>query len=131
MSFKKKIKPLHKDSRGKIVKLAEGDFASALLITSKKGSVRANHYHKKDSHWCYMISGSMRYWYKDLSKKNNRRRSLIIRAGDSVYTPPMLAHAMEFLEASQFLALTAKKRDRTKYENDTVRMKLLKTDETK
>ena len=33
----------YSDVRGDLVKLLEGDIKSSLLITSKKGSVRANH----------------------------------------------------------------------------------------
>ena len=125
MSYKKTIIPIHRDNRGSIIKILEGKITSVLLIPSKKGAVRANHYHKQDSHYVYMISGKMRYSTKNLLKKNSRRSSVILKQGDLVYTPPRMAHAMEFLEDSVFLALTTKSRKKKIYEDDTVRIKLI------
>lgn len=121
----KKIKPIDKDGRGSIIRVMEGKITSVLVIPSKKGAMRANHYHKKDSHYVYIVSGKMRYTAKDLSKKRSKKQSVILRAGDLVYTPPMVAHAMEFLEDSMFLALTTERRDKKHYENDTVRLELV------
>ena len=58
----KQIKPEFTDERGEIFKLLDDGktvVKSVLLITCKKGAIRANHYHKKDSHYVYMLSGSM------------------------------------------------------------------------
>lgn len=119
------LKPVDRDKRGSIIKIIEGKITSVLVIPSKKGAVRANHYHKRDTHYVYMVSGKMRYTIKDLSKKQARKQSVILKSGDLVYTPAMTAHAMEFLENSVFLALTTRKRDQKRYENDTVRLKLV------
>lgn len=119
------LKPIDQDKRGSIIKVMEGKITSVLVIPSKKGAVRANHYHKKDTHYVYMISGKMRYTVKDLSKKRARKQSVILSPGDLVYTPAMIAHAMEFLEDSVFLALTTRKRDQKSYENDVVRVSLI------
>lgn len=119
------LKPIDQDKRGSIIKVMEGKITSVLVIPSKKGAVRANHYHKKDTHYVYMVSGKMRYTVKDLSKKLAKKQSVILRAGDLVYTPAMTAHAMEFLEDSVFLALTTRKRDQKSYENDVVRVSLI------
>ena len=125
MIQKQKLIPINQDERGQIVKVLEGKITSVLVIPSKKGAVRANHYHKKDTHYVYMISGKMRYTVKDLSKKRARKQWVILNPGDLVYTPAMTAHAMEFLEDSVFLALTTQKRDQKNYENDTVRITLV------
>src|SRR3989344_6988539 len=116
------LKPINQDERGGIIKVLEGKITTVLVIPSKKGAVRANHYHKKDNHYVYMVSGKMRYTIKDLSKKRARKQSVILKTGDLVYTPPMAAHAMEFLEDSVFLALTTELRDQKHYENDTTRI---------
>ena len=57
------------DDRGLIqslVSLDEPKIQSAVIIESKKGSVRANHYHKEDWHYCYLITGSIDYYYRDV-----------------------------------------------------------------
>ena len=38
------------DDRGAIQPLVDADMKSCVLITSKKGTVRANHYHNTDWH---------------------------------------------------------------------------------
>ena len=125
MVQKQRLIPISQDERGQIVKILEGKITSVLVIPSRKGAIRANHYHKKDTHYVYMISGKMRYTVKDLSKKRARKQWVILNPGDLVYTPAMTAHAMEFLEDSVFLALTTQKRDQKHYEDDTVRIALV------
>lgn len=127
MKYVRSVKPFYKDSRGELSHLLDGKtkIVSAVLITCKKGSVRANHYHKHDTHYSYMIQGSMEYVHKDLSKKNAKKQSFIVREGQIIVTPPMFGHAMKFLEDSLFLALTTEPRSRAEYENDTERIELI------
>ena len=122
-----KIQPPHTDERGSITNLLEVNFPlrSILLITSRKGSIRANHYHKKDSHYVYLLQGKMEYTEKDMSAKNKRKRSIIVKPGDLILSPPMMAHAMRFLEDTVFLAFTTEPRDQRSYEEDTVRIQLI------
>lgn len=113
-----------KDARGGIQPLVNGGFESAQLITCNKGAVRANHYHKKDWHYCYMVYGSMRYYSRpagsDLSPE-----WLLVSAGQTVFTPPMEDHAMEFLENSAFINFAGRPRDSADYEDDLVRVQLI------
>lgn len=134
MKFVKKIKPFHTDARGEMFYLLDksAPITSALYITCKKGAIRANHYHKKDTHYSYMINGSMEYTYKKLKTQSSRLaakraklKTVIVSAGEIVETPPMTMHAMRFLEDSVFIALTTEARDQKKYEKDTVRVKLV------
>ena len=94
-----------------------------LLITSKKGMVRSNHYHKKDTHWIYVVSGKMEYYEKPV--KGGRIKKTVLEPMDMVYTPAMMIHAVKFLKDSVLLALSTQARDQKDYEKDTVRMKLV------
>ena len=47
------------DERGLIQVLTDLPISSVLVIRSKKGAVRGNHYHKEDFHYCYLASGLM------------------------------------------------------------------------
>lgn len=96
---------------------------SALLITCKKGAIRANHYHKKDGHYSYLLKGKMNYFYKSL--RDSKVKKIVINQGELVYTPPKEIHAMQFLVPSVFIALATEERDRLRYEKDTVRIKLV------
>jgi dTDP-4-dehydrorhamnose 3,5-epimerase-like enzyme len=115
------------DDRGMIRNILDPEFRvrSVLLITSRAGSIRANHYHKKDSHYVYLLSGRMEYTEQDMHSAKGKKRSYIIDPGDLVLSPPMFAHAMQFLEDSVFLAFTTERREQASYEKDTVRIQLI------
>jgi len=123
----KKISPISTDQRGIISKLFDNDLeiVSVLYITSKKGSVRANHYHKKDVHYIYLIKGKVEYTYQKVGGKNNKKNTVTVDEGYMIKTPEMTMHAVKFLKDSEFLAFSIRPRDRKSYENDTVRVKLV------
>jgi dTDP-4-dehydrorhamnose 3,5-epimerase-like enzyme len=115
-----------RDDRGDIQPLVEGDFNTVQLITSKAGSIRANHYHKTDWHYCYMVYGSMRYHHRPAGSECPPEW-LLVTEGQVIFTPPLLEHAMEFLEDSAFLNITRNPRDQEHYESDLVRVELVST----
>lgn len=120
------IKPEFTDERGFISRLVDDDsiqFRAVLLITSKAGTSRANHYHKKDYHYVYCLSGKFRYSEKNMNKPASKKESVILKPGDLVLSRPMVAHSMDFLEDTTFLAITTEPREHEKYEEDTVRLK--------
>ena len=123
-----KIKPEFVDERGYISRLVDTDeypIRAVLFITGKKGFIRGNHYHKTDAHFVYCIKGKFRYSEKNMLKKNSKRESVILKPGDVVLSKPGIAHSMEFLEDSEFLAVTTEPREQEKYEGDIVRLKLV------
>jgi quercetin dioxygenase-like cupin family protein len=114
------------DVRGAITKILDDgktNIKSILLITSKKDAIRANHYHQKDTHYCYLLSGSMEYHEKPI--EGSEIETALLKAGDMVFTPAMQIHAMKFLEDSVFLALATESRSQEDYESDTVRVKFI------
>ena len=113
------------DDRGKIQTILVGDIKSVQVITSKKKTVRANHYHKSDSHHMYVIKGAMKYFYRPAEDKSEPQ-CLIVNSGQMVFTPPMVEHAVEFIEDSEFINITGKPRDQVAYEDDLVRVDLHK-----
>lgn len=125
------IKPDFVDDRGEIIKVLDDGktvIRSVLLITCKKDSIRANHYHRKDSHFSYLLSGRMEYTEQPVDvngKPQGKKETVILEAGDMVYSAPMVIHAMRFLEDSAFLALATESRHHAAYEEDTVRIKLV------
>jgi quercetin dioxygenase-like cupin family protein len=119
------IEPAHVDARGAIQGLVERPMKSACLITSKKGALRANHYHKTDWHYCYVISGLLEYFERPTGSTDKPKRWLV-KAGEMVFTPPMMDHAMRFLEDSVWLTLSRNPRDQASYEADVVRIDMIK-----
>lgn len=110
-----------KDARGEIIPLVDLPMKSAVLITSKKGTVRANHYHRTDWHFCYVISGRIAYYHRPQGHSAPPDK-VIIEAGQQFFTPAMVDHAMVFLEDTTFLTLGRNSRRQEVYEADVVRI---------
>ena len=113
------------DARGAIQTLVDGGIQSVQIITSKATTVRANHYHKSDSHFMYMLKGSMKYFHRPAGDKSPPTW-LLVKEGQMVFTPPLVEHAVEFLEDSVFINITGKPRDQRTYEDGLVRVELYK-----
>src|SRR5262249_5184173 len=99
---------------------------SAVLIESKAGTIRANHYHKTDWHYAYMLSGEMDYYHRQTGDGRPPER-IRAKAGQMVFTPPMVDHAMVFPVDTVFLALSRNPRDQASYEADVVRIDMIST----
>lgn len=126
MKIIRKVKPEIREERGNITKLlddGETKIKSILLITSKAGSVRSNHYHKKDAHWIFMLSGKMEYYEKPV--KGGKIKKAILGPGDMVYTSAMMIHTTKFPKDSVFMAFSIRSRNQKDYEKDTIRVKSL------
>ncbi|MAF36659.1 hypothetical protein CL622_06100 [archaeon] len=116
------------DERGIIANLLpEGvDIKSVLYITSKAGSIRSNHYHKKDTHFCYILSGKAEWHEKPVdAPEGTEIEKEVLGVGDMVFTPAMIIHGVKFLEDTVFLAFATESRDQENYEEDTVRVELI------
>jgi quercetin dioxygenase-like cupin family protein len=112
------------DARGGIQPLVDLPMKSAVLITSKAGAIRANHYHKTDWHYCYVVSGAIEYYFRDHGETDDPEQ-IIVTAGKMVFTPPMVEHAMKFSEDTMFLTLSRNDRDQESYEADVVRVGMI------
>lgn len=110
-----------RDERGVIVPLVDLKMESAVLISSKKGSVRANHYHTTDWHFCYVVSGKIDYYHRPTGS-DAAPEKVTVNAGQQFFTPPMVDHAMVFLEETVFLTLGRNSRRQEVYEADVVRI---------
>ena len=112
------------DKRGKILNIANLLFRSCALIKSKKNSIRANHYHKKDWHYCYVLRGKIEYYYRKHGS-NLKPKKIIIKSGELFFTPPMVDHAMKFPEYTEFITLGRGSRTKIDYDKDTHKIKLI------
>lgn len=112
------------DKRGSIQPLVDLIMKSAVMIESKAGSLRANHYHKTDWHYCYVISGRIEYFHRKLNSLK-KPDLIIVEKGNMVFTPPLVEHCMKFPEDTIFLTLSRNPRDQETYEADVVRVNLI------
>ena len=109
------------DARGSIQPLVDATMESCVLISSKKGAVRANHYHQTDWHFCYVLSGSIEYFERPHGS-DEKPRKVLVKTGELFFTPPMVDHAMVFPEDTVFLTLGRNSRRQDVYEADVVRI---------
>ena len=66
-------------------------------ISSKRGTVRANHFHPIQEQKCLLVKGKFISIYKDLLNKNQNRITHVVQEGDLIVTKPNAAHAMVLL----------------------------------
>ena len=118
-----KVGKTFKDKRGWLKKILDGNFSSCIEVYSKKGSIRANHYHKKDKHFIYVINGEILYFYKD-RKKRAKTRLKIMKKSDLFFTPSMQEHMAYFTKNTHFLAFSTRKRTRFDYEKDLIKVNM-------
>ena len=114
------------DGRGSIQPLVDIMMKSAVMIKSKAGSLRANHYHKTDWHYCYVVSGTIEYLHRPTGSEQEPE-VLLVKEGEMVFTPPMIDHGMRFLVDTVFLTLSRNPRDQESYEADVVRVDMVST----
>ena len=97
-------KSVFEDARGQIIDILENEpIEYVTIISSKKGMVRGNHYHKESVQYTYVLKGSL----KIVSQMPGQEvETTIIKPGDLVFTPPLERHTLVAQEDSEFLVLT-------------------------
>lgn len=118
------LEPAHVDDRGAIQSLVNFPMKNLSLISSRKGSIRSNHYHVTDWHYIYVLSGALDYHSRPTGSTGTPA-VIRVSAGEMVFTPPMEDHATVFLEDSQILVASRNPRDQESYEGDVVRVVLV------
>ena len=121
--FKSKVGRTFKDKRGWLKKILDGNFSSCIEVYSKEGSVRANHYHKQDKHFIYIIYGEILYFYRD-RVRGAKTRIRLMKKNDLFFTPAMQEHMAYFTQNTHFLAFSSRKRSQFNYEKDLVRINM-------
>ena len=115
----KRLRPAHRDARGAILDVLAGVKIDAVtLITSKKGAVRGNHFHKRTVQYTYVISGRLRY----LTSRAGVVFQRMLRPGDLIESPPGETHTFVALEDCTFLSLSRGPRQGKDFEKDTYRL---------
>lgn len=116
------LEPGFEDLRGKILPIIH-DFANVQMIYSRKGAVRANHYHKTDSHYCYMVDGFVRYLWRNHGEDTIHEETF--GPGQMFLTGPNIDHEMIFQEDSVMVVVSEHKRDAATYDEDIVKIEPL------
>ena len=104
------------DERGKISNYDLPEPINMIgYIESKKGTMRANHFHPVQEQKCLLIKGQFISIYKDLVDGKSTKVTHIVNEGDMIVTQPNVAHTMVFTEATIFLNLVRGEREHENY----------------
>lgn len=95
------------------------------MIKSIAGSMRSNHYHPKQEQKLLLVSGKYISIYKDLKCENAPVKHHLIKAGDFVITPPMIAHTTIYLEDSIVINFVNGDRLHDNYDEHTKKYELV------
>ena len=137
-------------SAGIIQNLVEHACGGVGVLSSRKGSMRAYHWHKSDWHYLYIISGlvdyeewpydqehasigMMRYQGKVLAREplsgepmpefpKLELTRLEIGPGQMVFTPPLRSHRLMFREDTVMISISKLSRQHAEHEADVQRL---------
>ena len=118
-----KIRPAFIDERGSIWDLLPvQDMKHVGLLISKKGSIRAQHYHKNQTQFTLVLEGKMKATTKDV-KHDSKIEIREISEMEMLVSPPYQYHSFEFLEDSKCITFSTGEHSGEAYEKDTFRIK--------
>ena len=85
------------------------------LIDSKKGTIRANHYHPQQEQKCLFTKGQIIEIFQDILNPNAPKITQVVNEGQLSIIKPNVAHTMVFTKDTTFLNLVRGERDHEKY----------------
>jgi len=104
------------DNRGKISNHELTEPINLIgLIHSKKGTIRANHYHPIQEQKCLFTKGQIIEVYQDILNKNSPKITQVVNEGQLSVIKPNVAHTMVFTKDTVFLNLVRGEREHENY----------------
>ena len=85
------------------------------LIESKKGTIRANHYHPQQEQKCLFTKGQIIEVFQDILNPNSPKITQVVNEGQLSIIKPNVAHTMIFTKDTTFLNLVRGERDHENY----------------
>ena len=101
---------LFEDDRGKISNHELTEPINLIgLIESRKGSIRANHYHPQQEQKCLFTKGQIIEIFQDIINPNSPKITQVVNAGQLSVIKPNVAHTMLFTKDTTFSSLYSHK----------------------
>jgi nucleoside-diphosphate-sugar epimerase/dTDP-4-dehydrorhamnose 3,5-epimerase-like enzyme len=85
------------------------------MIDSKKGTIRANHYHPQQEQKCLFTKGQIIEIFQDIINPMAPKITQVVNAGQLSIIKPNVAHTMVFTKDTTFLNLVRGERDHENY----------------
>ncbi len=116
LEYVKKGEKIFTDSRGKISNHELTEPINLIgLIDSKKGTIRANHFHPQQEQKCLFTKGQIIEIFKDTINPNSPKITQVVNEGELSVIKPNVAHTMIFTKDSTFLNLVRGEREHENY----------------
>ncbi len=104
------------DARGKISNHELTEPINLIgLIDSKKGTIRANHYHPQQEQKCLFTKGQIIEIFQDILNPNSPKITQVVNEGQLSIIKPNVAHTMVFTKDTTFLNLVRGEREHDNY----------------
>jgi nucleoside-diphosphate-sugar epimerase len=104
------------DSRGKISNHELTESINLIgLIDSKRGTIRANHYHPQQEQKCLFTKGQIIEIFQDILNPNAPKITQVVNEGQLSIIKPNVAHTMVFTKDTTFLNLVRGEREHDNY----------------
>ena len=104
------------DSRGKISNHELTESINLIgLIDSKKGTIRANHYHPQQEQKCLFTKGQVIEIFQDVLNPGAPKITQVVNEGQLSIIKPNVAHTMVFTKDTTFLNLVRGEREHDNY----------------
>ena len=85
------------------------------LINSKKGTIRANHYHPQQEQKCLFTKGQIIEVFQDVINPGSPKITQVVNEGQLSIIKPNVAHTMVFTKDTTFLNLVRGEREHDNY----------------
>ncbi len=85
------------------------------MIESKKGTIRANHYHPQQEQKCLFTKGQIIEIFQDIINPNSPKITQVVNEGQLSIIKPNVAHTMVFTKDTTFLNLVRGERNHENY----------------
>ena len=109
-------KNIYKDKRGTISNHELSEPINLIgLIDSKKGTMRANHYHPQQEQKCLFTKGQIIEVFQDIINPKAPKITQVVNEGQLSVIKPNVAHTMVFSKDTTFLNLVRGERDHENY----------------
>ena len=116
LEFVKQGENLYSDIRGTISNHELTEPINLIgLIDSKKGTIRANHFHPQQEQKCLFTKGQIIEIFQDIINPNSPKITQVVNAGELSVIKPNVAHTMVFTKDTTFLNLVRGERDHENY----------------
>jgi uncharacterized RmlC-like cupin family protein len=95
------------------------------VLHCAQGSRRSSHWHRTDSHYLYVVSGAMDYYWRPVGS-DEAPHHVTVHTGEMVFTPPRVEHWTEFPCFTTLISVSAHLRTHEAHEADVVRVEWFK-----